>query len=162
MKKLVLLFVGLNILLLGATLYSKLDRPRQPLNFLCESTLVLNRSDEVGNKVFNFSGTVVVRFKPDNTGYIWLLGDANDNKNKTTVAREVEFTYHSKDDRGIYAVKTTAHNVTPHDDTPNALIESNITGPLGNAGSYIVRQANANSYSIGSIYSPIIMCVDRS
>lgn len=162
-KTLMLTLLGANILLLGGAFWlTHHDRQHATLNFLCESTLAVTRTKDADNKSFRFEGTVLVRFKSDRTGYLWLLGSADNGDDQTTVAREVVFTYRSKDERGIYAITPTEQNVAPRDNTPGALIEHQLIGTIGAASSYIVRQTNANTYSIGGIYTPYFMCVDRS
>lgn len=162
-KKIALALIGLNILLLGWTLWSVRAHYQRPsLDVLCESTLAMNRSSGAESRGFSFEGTVLVRFKPNSTGYIWLLGSASEAQNKTTVAREISFHYRSKDENGIFAITVGPQNRAQRDNTPDALIEHNISGPAGSTSSYVVRKVNANTYSIGGIYSPIIMCVDRS
>lgn len=162
-KRLTLALLGANALLLGGSLWlTRADRQPDTLNFLCESTLTVTRAKDADNKSFRFEGTVLVRFKSDKTGYLWLLGSADYGSVQTNVAREVAFTYWSKDDKGIYAITPTAQNVAPRDNTPGVLIERQLIGSPGTVSSYVVRQANANTYSIGSIYTPFMMCVDRS
>ncbi|EMH4163936.1 hypothetical protein RJ498_003234 [Pluralibacter gergoviae] len=158
-----LALLGANVLLLGGALWlTRADRQPDTLNFMCESTLSVIRAKDADNKNFKFEGTVLVRFKSDKTGYLWLLGSADYGTAQTNVAREVTFTYRSKDEGGIYAITPTAQNVTPRDNTPGELIERQLIGTPGKVSSYVVRQANANTYSIGSIYTPFMMCVDRS
>ncbi len=162
-KKIMLALLGINILLAGWTVWSVRQHHQRPaLDFLCESTLAMHHSSDGDGRTFDFDGTVVVRFRPDETGYIWLMGSASQAAKTTTVAREISFRYRSKDEKGIYAVTVASHNRAARDDTPDALIEQNISGPQGATSSYVVRRANANTYSIGGIYSPIVMCVDRS
>ncbi|KJM66265.1 hypothetical protein B5M10_11300 [Pluralibacter gergoviae] len=162
-KKIVLALLAVNILLAGWTLWSIRQHYQRPtLDFLCESTLAMHRHSEADSRVFTFEGTVLVRFRADETGYIWLIGSASEADNKTTVAREISFRYRSKDEKGIYALTTTSQHRAQRDDTPDALIERNISGKPGTTDSYVVRRVNANTYSIGGMYSPVIMCVDRA
>lgn len=161
-KRVMLALLAANVLLGGALWLTRADRQPGTLNFLCESTLSVTRAKDPDNKSFKFEGTVLVRFKSDNTGYLWLLGSADYGTAQTNVAREVAFTYRSKDEDGIYAITPTAQNVTPRDNTPGVLIERQLIGTPGKVSSYVVRQANANTYSIGSIYTPFMMCVDRA
>lgn len=159
----ILALIAVNILLSGWALWSVWrSGHKAKLDFLCESALEMNSTQGGGSKPFRFEGTVLVRFKPDETGYLWLQGSASYDNSKSTVAREIEFNYRSRDEKGIYTITPVGHNVTSRDNTPGTLIERHMTGVTGMSGSYVVRQANANTYSIGSIYSPIIMCVDRA
>lgn len=163
MKKLILAFLTLNVVLAGWMLSSSLSEEKQaPLDFLCESTLALNNNGANKGTPFTFQGTLIVRFRPDATGYVWLMGNANDAGKETNIAREIGFTWHPKDEKGIYTITLTSQTVTPRDNTPDAVVERNISGPQGQASSYVIRPANKNTYSIGSIYMPIIMCVDRA
>jgi len=163
MKKWILTFVFINILIAGYALFTAHQVKKQPpLDIICESTLRLNADRESTGVPFQFYGTVVVRFKPDATGYVWLLGDSFYQGTHTNVAREISFHYQPKDEMGIYAIKIVGSTVTPRDNAPTDVIERNITGRPGTLSSYVIRRANENAYSIGSIYSPIIMCVNRS
>lgn len=135
---------------------------KEKLDIFCESTLKLSTNRDNENVPFHFSGTVLVRFKPDSTGYIGLSGDAEYNGTTYYVAREVGFQYQPKDTNNILSIKLNAQHIAARDNTPTQLIENNITGKPNADLVYIVRRANSNTYSIGNMYSPIIMCVDKS
>jgi hypothetical protein len=132
---------------------------RGNLDIFCESTL--NMSNDRSGSVFTFGGTVITRFKSDSTGYIGLLGAAEYQGKTYNVSREVGFTYEPKDDDGIYAIKLGTISPMQADNIPNELVEYNITGRAGIINSYVLRHANENTWSIGNIYTPIVMCVDK-
>jgi hypothetical protein len=129
------------------------------LDVFCESTVKLNNARD--GVEFNFDGTIVARFKPDLTGYIAELGVINRGGKTYNVSREVAFTYEPKDEDGIYDIRLNTVSIAQADTAPNEMVERNITGRPGGVNSYIVRHANNNSWSIGNIYTPIVMCVDK-
>lgn len=164
LKKITVLILTVNLVFAAwVWLLPRLMPGKQMLDIFCESTLNLKASPGTQQSgIFNFEGTVLLRFKPDATGYLWLLGNAKHQDAHYNVSREVNFRYKPKDINGIYTVTFLARRVPLNDNTPNALIERNITGPVNTEMSYVIRRTNKNTYSIGNIYSPIIMCVDKS
>lgn len=159
MKKIVAIALIINaaFLLWVYVIYPQTHRERPDV--FCESTL--NLHNDRNGAIFTFGGTVVTRFKPDSTGYIGLLGSAEYQGKAYNVSREIGFTYQPKDNDGIYSINLTTITPIQADNIPDHLIENNITGRTGITNSYILRHANHNSWSIGNIYTPIVMCVDK-
>lgn len=159
MKKILSIFIVLNIIFLTWPFVASKKNQKGHIDVFCESTLKLN-NDRNGS-VFTFDGTIVSRFKPDLTGYIGMLGVAEYNGKTYNVSREVNFIYSPKDDNGIYNVELKTVNPTQADNISDELVENNITGHKGITNSYVLRRANNNTSSIGNIYTPIVMCVDK-
>jgi hypothetical protein len=159
MKKIIAVIVLLNIAFIAWAYFLCSPVNGRGLDVFCESTAKLN-NDSDGTE-FTFYGTIVTRFKPDQTGYIGLLGMIDRGAKLYNVSREVAFTYEPKDEDGIYDIRIDNVVVAQADTAPNEIVERNITGRPGVVSSYVVRHANANSWSIGDIYSPFLMCVDK-
>ena len=159
MKKIIAIVIIINAVFLFWVYLIYPHSHRESLDVFCESTFNMN-NDRSGS-VFTFSGTIVTRFKPDSTGYIGLLGAAEYQGKTYNVSREIAFTYKPKDEDGIYSINLTTISPTQADNIPNELVEYNITGRTGITNSYVLRHANENTWSIGNMYTPIVMCVDK-
>ncbi|WP_279044337.1 hypothetical protein [Cedecea davisae] len=159
MKKIILVALLANILFAGWAYVVHFLLNSHGLDVFCESTIKLN-NDREGTE-FNFDGTIVARFKQDLTGYIGLLGVIDRDGKHYNVSREVSFTYEPKDEDGIYGVRPNDVVTSRADTAPNEMVERNIIGRPGVVSRYVVRHTNNNSWSIGNIYTPFMMCVDK-
>lgn len=159
MRKIIVAVLFVNIVFALWALYLRAPLTPRGLNVFCEASLKL--SNDRDGSVFDFDGTIVTRFKADGTGYLNLLGVAGRQGKIYNVSREVNFSWVPKDEDGIYGITLHTATVTQGDNTPNELVENNITGRMNVVNSYIVRHANHNTWSIGNIYTPIVMCVDK-
>lgn len=160
-NKYLLILTGIIIFTFLIYIHQTIAKHDGKLDFFCESTL--NLEIERGNEesMFKYYGTVLVRFKPDLTGYMGLNGDAEYNGYRYYISREISFAYQKKDIDGIFNLKLKTKNIDIHDNIPTELIEMNITGRENIDITYIVRHVNKNTYSIGNTFTPIIMCVDK-
>lgn len=152
----ILLFVLINIMLVGATI-GWLNQPA-PLAFNCQGQL--NFKESRNNNPFNFDGQIVMHFNPDGKGYFTMTGNLKANADTHSVSRQENFSWRNLHD-SLYEIHIQSIERFSHDRVPDKLFEAYTAGILmGQKRLLSIQRTPEHATIIGNFYSPLLLCAD--
>lgn len=150
------LTVAFNLILAAAALFWYFHTP--PLSLVCQGNL--DFSDRRAASLFNFEGSVTLRFHPDGSGYITLNGDVSKDAHRWQVSRQETFRWQHMQD-SLYEITIRKIERYAHDELPDGVLEKYVAGlTLGNKRLLTLERTPEEAVVVSNFYSPLLICTD--